>query len=71
MANATVNTFATVSISNRIRAAYEDFKAARVLRAKYVETVRELEQLDDRELTDLGISRYDIPSIAQEHVYGA
>ncbi len=70
MANATANTFATVSVTDRIRAAYADFKSARALRAKYVETVRELERLENRELTDLGISRYDIPRIAQKHVYG-
>jgi uncharacterized protein YjiS (DUF1127 family) len=32
---------------------------------RYHETVRELSHLSDRELTDLGIVRYDIPSIAR------
>ncbi len=32
---------------------------------RYRETVRELSHLSDRELNDLGIVRYDIPSIAR------
>ncbi|MEX0628323.1 MAG: DUF1127 domain-containing protein [Cucumibacter sp.] len=35
----------------------------------YRRTVRELEMLGDRELTDLGISRGDIVSLARAHVY--
>ncbi len=34
---------------------------------RYRETVRELSQLSDRELEDLGISRYDIDRIAKTH----
>ena len=34
---------------------------------RYRETVRELSQLSDRELDDLGISRFQIDSIAREH----
>ncbi|AWM87432.1 DUF1127 domain-containing protein [Microvirga sp. 17 mud 1-3] len=34
---------------------------------RYRETVRELSQLSDRELDDLGISRFQIESIAREH----
>jgi uncharacterized protein YjiS (DUF1127 family) len=33
----------------------------------YRETVRELSQLTDRELDDLGISRYEIDSVARAH----
>ena len=32
---------------------------------RYRETVRELSRLTDRELDDLGISRYDIESVAR------
>jgi len=32
---------------------------------RYQQTVRELSQLSDRELDDLGITRYDIPSVAK------
>ncbi|HEV2606137.1 MAG TPA: DUF1127 domain-containing protein [Microvirga sp.] len=35
---------------------------------RYRETVRELQQLSDRELEDLGISRFQIESVAREHV---
>ena len=34
---------------------------------RYRETVRELSHLSDRELDDLGISRYDIDAIARKH----
>ena len=37
----------------------------------YRSTVSELTMLTDRELNDLGISRADIRSIAQNPVYGA
>ncbi len=33
----------------------------------YRETVRELSQLTDRELDDLGINRFEIESIARSH----
>ena len=32
---------------------------------RYRETVRELSQLGDRELSDLGIAWYDIPNVAR------
>ena len=35
---------------------------------RYRDAVRELSQLTDRELNDIGISRVDIPSIAREAV---
>ena len=34
---------------------------------RYRETVRELSQLSDRELDDLGISRFQIDGIARQH----
>ncbi len=34
---------------------------------RYRETVRELSRLSDRELNDLGISRYEIPFVARSH----
>jgi uncharacterized protein YjiS (DUF1127 family) len=34
---------------------------------RYRETVRELSQLTDRELDDLGISRFQIENIARQH----
>ena len=35
---------------------------------RYRETVRELSQLSDRELNDLGISRFQIESVAREAI---
>jgi uncharacterized protein YjiS (DUF1127 family) len=35
----------------------------------YRETVRELAQLSDRELTDLGIARFDIARVAREGAF--
>ncbi len=34
---------------------------------RYRETLRELSQLSDRELTDLGIARWEIQRIARVH----
>ena len=34
---------------------------------RYRDTVRELSQLTDRELDDLGISRFQIESVARSH----
>jgi len=36
--------------------------------AAYQQTVRELAALDNRQLTDLGITRGDIQRIARDHV---
>ncbi|WP_095587613.1 DUF1127 domain-containing protein [Actibacterium ureilyticum] len=58
------------SLSARIARAIEGYKAARALRQDYNDTLAELKRLDDRELMDLGISRYDIREIAYRHVYG-
>lgn len=58
------------SLNERIAHAFEGFKAARALRKQFNVTRAELSQLDDRELADLGISRFDINEIAYRHVYG-
>ena len=39
-------------------------------RRTYLRTVAELNALTDRELADLGISRFSIPEIAREAAYG-
>ena len=36
---------------------------------RYRETVRELSQLSDRELDDLGISRFQIASVARQAAF--
>ena len=38
--------------------------------AAYQQTVRELSQLNNRQLNDLGISRHDIQRIARDHASG-
>lgn len=40
---------------------------ARGYRARYHRAVTELQQLSDRDLADIGISRWDIASVAREH----
>ena len=39
-------------------------------RRTYERTVAELNSLTDRELLDLGISRFSIPEVARESAYG-
>ncbi len=46
----------------RLRAEYRDFAQRRAI---YRRTYDELSMLSDRELADLGMSRYDIPMIAR------
>lgn len=36
---------------------------------RYRETLRELSRLSDRELSDLGISRFEIPFVARNSTY--
>lgn len=55
----------------RVSELLEGFKANRALRRKYVELYNELDALSDRDLNDIGISRYNISDIARRHVYGA
>jgi uncharacterized protein YjiS (DUF1127 family) len=47
----------------RLRRSLADWQLYRI-------TLTELERLTERDLADLGISRYDIPRIARETVYG-
>ncbi|MBO9472791.1 DUF1127 domain-containing protein [Shimia sp. R10_1] len=70
MANANITLSTGSSLVARIEAALEAFKEARALRAKYNTTVRELSEMTDRDLADIGISRYDIEELATKHVYG-
>ena len=47
----------------RLRRAWAEHRA-------YRSTLAELEALTDRELRDLGLSRWDLRSVAREAVYG-
>jgi len=52
-----------VSLLDRARAAFADWRARR---AAFAQVENELSVLSDRELNDLGLSRYDIPRVARE-----
>lgn len=45
---------------------FASLRLALARRALYRETRRELEALDDRELNDIGLTRYDIDRIARQ-----
>ncbi len=52
------------------------FDTTRLVRAfkewrLYRNTFAELDAMTDRELADLGLSRFEIPRVAREAVYGA
>lgn len=53
--------FANVSVN---------IKAALARRAVYSRTLAELNALTDRDLSDLGVSRYQIADLAHEAAYG-
>lgn len=61
---------ASFSLADRISGFLAQSKLQIARRAVYNQTVRELVQLSDRELADLGIARVDIPSVAREAAYG-
>lgn len=65
-----VTTNHRAGIAELLRAQVARFRAARERRALYNQTVRELQMLSDRELADLGISRFTIEDLAREHAYG-
>ncbi len=53
-----------------MRGLITEFKATQAKRANYRRTFNELSNLSDRDLSDLGFSRYDIADVAYQHVYG-
>jgi uncharacterized protein YjiS (DUF1127 family) len=57
-------------MAERFGSLFAGVKAAMARRRIYDQTVRELCALSDRDLTDLGISRSTISSIATEAAYG-
>lgn len=56
--------------SNGLRAAWRAWRADSARREAYNQTRRELAMLSDRELDDLGLSRWDIDRVARECVWG-
>lgn len=51
--------------------AFRAWRAASARRAAYRRTRLELDALTDRELDDLGMSRWQIDAVARRAVYGA
>ncbi|WP_211784251.1 DUF1127 domain-containing protein [Falsirhodobacter algicola] len=61
----------TIAGPGRISFSLDTLKAALRRRAIYRQTVQELNALSSRELTDLGIRRSEIRSIARDAAFGA
>ncbi len=59
-----------ITLAQRFTTLRENFAAARAQRKVYTTTVNELNQLSNRELADLGVSRSAIKGIAMEAAYG-
>lgn len=58
-------------LTDRVAAIFKTFAEARAQRKVYTKTLRELQELNARDLADLGISRAEIPFLAREAAYGA
>ncbi len=52
-----------------MKTAFEDYKVAAEKRRNFKKTVRELSELTNRELADLGLSRAMIKGVAYEAAY--
>lgn len=65
-----INTLQGLSLADRFGAFRQRLREARAKREVYDRTVRELSLLSDRDLADIGISRYAIEDLAREHAYG-
>jgi uncharacterized protein YjiS (DUF1127 family) len=60
----------SVSFGERFAALVKSVQETAARRALYRRTIRELNLLSDRDLMDLGVSRWDIPALAREAAYG-
>lgn len=56
--------------ADAINNAFGDLRAGSAKRAAFRKTRNELSALSNRELDDLGLSRFDIDRVAYESVYG-
>jgi uncharacterized protein YjiS (DUF1127 family) len=70
MADLTNSRSASAGLADRIAAFVADLRQTARRRALYTRTLRELNALTDRELTDLGISRLQIEDVARTAAYG-
>jgi uncharacterized protein YjiS (DUF1127 family) len=62
---------ATVSFGDLIAALVKVIGQSMQRRRVYLQTLNELNALSDRDLSDLGLARSDIPYVAREAAYGA
>ena len=60
-----------VTLSDRFAAVVRMIKEAIERRRVFNQTLYELQSLGDRDLSDLGMSRSDLVSVAREAAYGA
>jgi uncharacterized protein YjiS (DUF1127 family) len=58
------------SVVDALFTAFQNWRADNEKRAAYRETRAQLMALTDRELDDLGVSRWDIDAVARKSVYG-
>ncbi len=70
MAYVTTTRIAAPSRARRSTGLIGALKTAFAQRRVYAQTLAELNQLNDRELADLGISRLSIAQVAHEAAYG-
>lgn len=70
MAYVNQTTRAHASIAERLTAFFEEFRADRQKARVYRTTMRELDQLTNRELVDLGLTRNELHSVAMQAAYG-
>lgn len=70
MAYATSSRAVGVTLMDRLSSLVTELRAANARRALYSQTLRELNALSDRDLTDLGLSRSNVVEVALQAAYG-
>jgi uncharacterized protein YjiS (DUF1127 family) len=70
MAYVTTTRIAHQDGNRRLAGLFGALKTAIAQRRVYMQTMAELNQLNDRELADLGLSRANITEVAHEAAYG-
>ena len=61
---------AVTSVADGVVALFRDLSEAVARRSAFARTRDELSRLSDRELDDLGLTRWDIERVARESAYG-
>lgn len=65
----TINTIANAPIGARVANLFDGLRARRAQYSVYRTTLRELQNLSERELNDLGMSRANIRAVAYKAAY--